>query len=64
MTTLKCLFTGRNPEIPAVGDGNNIHKLYYFNSATGVAVKVHRKTMALMILAHLIKKAGPSYEFF
>lgn len=38
VTTLKCLFAGRTPKIPAGGDGDDVHKLYYFSTATGEAV--------------------------
>lgn len=52
----------QNPEITAVGDGDRMHKFYYFSTAIGEVVMLQRMTMALIILAYLTEETRPSYE--
>jgi hypothetical protein len=62
MAILKCLFTKRNPEVTAVGEGASMHKLYYFSTASGEVVMLQRMTMALIILAYLMEETRSSHE--
>lgn len=48
MTILKCLFTDRDPEITAVGNGDSMREFYDFNTAQEKPAVLQRTTIALI----------------